>query len=227
MIIHRFEYTPLERTSCLQGPPRAMNRTDLELESLSLLPVGHYAPRVATIPLPPDRPTTTNSFANDLYPLQISADATFPRQLRLSTIRLKTPVHIHTPFAHIGILDLSHASGGDITALDTYLYLHTMIKKPIDYDATFAPLPQELQTLVKNAFFRRNASVPPRDSVTSWQRFLLRNTSYSGVGGPAGYDLLLGNDQVWGFEGCSQSGISIMHVCSPVDICTSNAPMFA
>ncbi|KAF5363978.1 hypothetical protein D9756_000023 [Leucocoprinus leucothites] len=167
------------------------------------------APRLNTIPLS-DWPTplaqANNINATDFYPVRLET-LTVAQEIELSTITLVSPVHVHTPFEHIGIIRGNH-DGEKITADDLVLFLHWFSQQPINR-AVYAQLSTEMQVQVENAFMQRNGYT--RAAVLGWIDFLQGRSAERG--GLIGSDLLLGCTEVWGLEDTSlQSGVSVIHV---------------
>ncbi|KAF9449789.1 hypothetical protein P691DRAFT_532767 [Macrolepiota fuliginosa MF-IS2] len=130
--------------------------------------------------------------------------------MALQSIQLISPVHVHTPTAHIGALYGSFA-GQHVTALDASLFLQSIAVGPLDLHTVFSGLPLDTKARVRAAFYQRSA-VSPSICDVAWERFI--SGKYA-VGGPLGIDLLFGSSKVWGFEYFSLGGYSVVHLAEP------------
>lgn len=146
----------------------------------------------------------------DRYPLDISSDLTLDLRLYLQTVKLPTPVHVHVVDTHVGAIITDSAGQIIITALDVVMLLQSVAVVPLDHHSMFLHLPQEMKERVKNAFYRRNALAQQHDrSNSAWLRFIAGQTDPDG---PLGVDVFFGNGELWGFECCSLSRCSVVHL---------------
>ncbi|KAF9449796.1 hypothetical protein P691DRAFT_851158 [Macrolepiota fuliginosa MF-IS2] len=131
------------------------------------------------------------------FPLKICSDPTSYTQIKLRAIVLTSPVHIHAPEMHIGAF-YGGLTGQSIGALDIFFWLQSVAKKPVDFYASFSQSPPELKAGIKTAFMLRCGHTS--HTAETWETFI---SGKCPDGGPLGYDLLLGNNEIWGFEGVS------------------------
>ncbi|KXN90566.1 hypothetical protein AN958_04079, partial [Leucoagaricus sp. SymC.cos] len=157
-----------------------------------------------------DQPLSTDSTDSPIYPLNLLAVLPLPHQMELWNIELASPIHIHTPFAHIATLSKG-SPGSHIPFLEIFLFLQDLVTKPIDFRSTFNLLSPEMQTKVSQAYRHRCTIALKQCTKSSWERFTEGRPVREG-GEPLGIDLLLGNSQVWGFELCSYGGLSVVHL---------------
>ncbi|KAJ3571102.1 hypothetical protein NP233_g3971 [Leucocoprinus birnbaumii] len=64
-------------------------------------------PGLCLIPLPQEFASSFSYPQNDaeaIYPINVTEPLSLPRQMQLSDILLRLPIHIHTPEAHIGTM---------------------------------------------------------------------------------------------------------------------------
>lgn len=142
------------------------------------------------------------------YPLNILSDLTFAQQLELRKRELISPIHIHTPAAHIGVLT-TVPPGQTVTALDVVLFLQSFATKPLDINHTFVSA--DSKERIRRSFQLRSGLA--QDSITdvSWGQFISGQVDAEG---PLGVDLLLGNGECWGFEASSLRGYSVVHLAN-------------
>ncbi|KAF9443733.1 hypothetical protein P691DRAFT_678920, partial [Macrolepiota fuliginosa MF-IS2] len=174
-----------------------------------------HSPHIDSIPLP--SPITvinmsTYQPATDFYPFSIFTSLTSMQQTVLQSIQLRSPVHVHTPMAHIGTLHGSFTStstpGRYITALNAFLFLQSLAASPLDSPTVFSRLSSDMKVRVRAAFYRRN-TISPSFCTLAWERFI---SGQHVAGGPLGIDVLLGSSKVWGFESFSLTGYSVIHL---------------
>ncbi|KAF9440038.1 hypothetical protein P691DRAFT_783661 [Macrolepiota fuliginosa MF-IS2] len=146
---------------CVPGPGTGTGSgTGNTLIDMSLL----HAPQMYLVPLPLPNAATTSTCGQpveSIYPLNIS---------------LVSPIHLHTPMAHIGELHrdtITPIPGQHTTALDIFLSIQSILRH------------------VKATFYQCAAVSLSTHNVT-WERF---TTGQFFDGGPLGIDLLLGNTQ--------------------------------
>jgi hypothetical protein len=72
--------------------------------------------------------------------------------MELWDVDLKSPVHIHTPCTHIGVM-YGPSLRQIIPALDVFLFLQDLAKGPIDFWWTYALLSSRMQTNVREAYY--------------------------------------------------------------------------
>lgn len=68
-------------------------------------------------------------------------------------------------------------------------------------------LPQTMKAKVRRSFLLRMES--SSNAMTYWNEFIAGGQADCR---PIGLDLLLGNEEVWGFEGASFEGYSVIHI---------------
>ncbi|KXN89790.1 hypothetical protein AN958_05202 [Leucoagaricus sp. SymC.cos] len=168
-----------------------------------------YAPRVHTVPLPvEDSVTMTQSHSpssTGMYPIELES-VTIGQQIELEEVSLITPIHVHTPTVHGGLIYGSF-TGQTMTALDAVMFLQQLSRVTIDRNA-YAQLSPEVKAQVKAAFIQRCGAAVSNTTVI-WGDFMAgRNVS----NGPIGRDLLLGGMEVWGVESVSFGGFSVIHL---------------
>lgn len=162
-----------------------------------------------TLPFPsstsiPIQPTPCD--LDDLYPINILSSPPRSKEIELETMVLTYPIHIHTPQSHIGTIH-SSSSSQKIDAVDLFRFLQTFARGPLDAHANYSELPQQMKAEVEVAFMRRNGQ--SSSTVSIWETFALGQPTHNG---PTGEDLLLGNADIWGMEGRSIFGYSIIHL---------------
>lgn len=168
------------------------------------------APGIRTQPLPLATPAGTTSPAHlegGLFPLNILDGIPTAQTTALRSITLTTPVHLHAPDAHIAVVH-SNSPGQRTSGLEMVYFLQSLVWQPVNLQTTFDRLSRAMRAQVEMAFMRRvghslNAGVEYWDQSTPGQR------AYSSV---VGYDVLLGNDEIWGFERVSLEGCSVIHL---------------
>lgn len=129
-----------------------------------------------------------------MFPLNIRQDLPIAQQATLSSIALTTPIHVHTPVAHIGMVH-SDSPGERVKAIETIHCLRVAYNQMnrrmiVQAEISFA------QTL-------SSSDTRYQSQLTSVQRL---------GGGPVGYDLLLEHDDVWGLEPISFEGYCVVHL---------------
>lgn len=146
-------------------------------------------------------------FEDYLFPINILSHLTPEQQEKLRAITLTSPIHIHTPVAHIGVF-YGNFAGQRLNALDLLVHLQSIAEKPVSFLSTYSRLSQAMKTEVEMAFARRNGESP--NTFISWERFVTGQDSNCG---PVGYDLLLGNGVIWGVDVCPHGeSYSVVHV---------------
>jgi hypothetical protein len=140
----------------------------------------------------------------DLYPIQL-ANIVKSQEIELEHIILRTPIHIHTPTAHLGLI---HRGVNDqsVRSKDIVFDIKALIGQLLDYNI-YGQLSGEMKVRVETAFMQRcgNNSV----AAASWDVF---STGEYTAAGPIGTDLLLGCTGVWGLECISLGGYSVVHL---------------
>lgn len=120
-------------------------------------------------------------------------------------------VHIHTPSAHIGTVHGSFP-GQIIPALDLFLFLQELAGRSLEFKPTYTSLSRAMQTKVNRAYRHRSTALDlNHDAGEIWDHFS-KGVHIQHGRGPLGIDLLLGNNEVWGFEPCSYKGYSVIHL---------------
>lgn len=90
------------------------------------------APRMQIVPLPSPLTTTTSPALEDkLFPLDILLDIAHTQQVTiLRSIILTTPVHVHGPITHLGMVH-SDEPGQTVNALDVIGCLRAAFSQPV------------------------------------------------------------------------------------------------
>ncbi|KAF9449415.1 hypothetical protein P691DRAFT_791139 [Macrolepiota fuliginosa MF-IS2] len=163
------------------------------------------APRLLTLSLSP--PPNFSVPLEETYPLRLLSDLTTTQRDRLETIELTSPIHVHTSVCHIGTIMSSEA----VNALGVFEYLQEEVIQPLDFDPTYSQLSQGMKGKVGAAFIDRCRGSSNVAVTTIWKCFASGQPVHSHCV-PSGYDLLLGNGKVWGFESRSLGGYSVVHL---------------
>lgn len=150
------------------------------------------------------QPTTYD--ADTFYPIGILSNLPPAKKIKLGALILTSPIHIHTPQAHIGTIH-SLDPGENINALDLFHSLQVLMRSPLDVHVTYSQLPEQMKAEVKAAFMRRNGQ--SLSSAMVWEAFILGQPTR---GGPTWQELLLGNNNIWGVEEQSVLGYSVLHL---------------
>lgn len=163
-----------------------------------------------TLPLPSlaSIPTQLTGHNGDtFYPINILTNPPPTKKIKLETMVLTCPIHVHTPQAHIGTIHGPTSSQGK-SALDLFYFLQNLAGEPLDCYTTNHQLTQQMRAEIGKAFMRRNER--SSSSVMAWEAFTSGQSTP--VGGPIGEDLLLGNVNLWGVEERSVGGYSVLHL---------------
>ncbi len=142
-----------------------------------------------------------------IFPLNILQKPSTSHCAALRSVALTTPIHIHTPGAHMGEI-CGEVIGQCTNALELVQFLHSLVSQPADLPTTYDLLPHHMKAQVDITFAQRvgcsstssdrpdqrpMSALQPRDNIV-------------------GLDLLLGNNEVWGFEHVSFEGYSVIHL---------------
>ncbi|KAF9443728.1 hypothetical protein P691DRAFT_808438 [Macrolepiota fuliginosa MF-IS2] len=165
------------------------------------------APRFLTVPLSPSPNPNVSVPLGETYPLLLFSDLTTAQRNMLETIELTPPIHVHTPASHIGTI----MSSETVNALGAFEHLQEEAIRPLDYYPTYSWLSQDMKGRVGTAFIDRCGGSSNVVVTAAWRRFASGKPVHS-LYFPNGHDLLLGNGEVWGFEGCSLGGYSVVHL---------------
>ncbi len=141
---------------------------------------------------------------NELFPLNLLQEPPATRHATLQSVTLSTPIHVHTPAAHIGVVH-GDVAGERTSALELIQFLHSLVLQPVNLQTTYDLLPHDTRMQVAMAFVQR-VGYPPN---TPGQHIILAPQPHGSI---IGYDLLLGNNEVWGFEHVSFEGYSVIHL---------------
>lgn len=165
-----------------------------------------HAPKIQTVPLPlVTTPTATSPPSvevDGVFPLNILEGHPTSQSTALHSIVLTTPVHVHTPVAHIGtVVHDGHVLGQRISALELTEFLQAFVWQPID-------LPMNSSATTSERSNRLVELAPSRP----FEKQDLHSLASHLRGGVVGYDLLLGNFEIWGFESLSVEGNSVIHL---------------
>ncbi|KAF5363972.1 hypothetical protein D9756_000029 [Leucocoprinus leucothites] len=192
-------------TRCSAIAPNATTNVPTHAQSFPTPCPG--APVAGTVPLNDtenaQNPCTART--DDFYPIGLST-ISVARQLELDTIVLTTPVHVHTPTAHIGLIHGVFV-GQPMSALDTALTLQAIWRQPISI-VVYVQLSPHVRDLVRRAFLDRNRDAN-FGAGTAWENYV---SGQSLSNGPIGRDLLLGCTEIWGIEHVSLGGYSVVHL---------------
>ncbi|KXN84938.1 hypothetical protein AN958_11880 [Leucoagaricus sp. SymC.cos] len=162
------------------------------------------APSTYTIPLPGALDTAGSQISSGMFPVKLN-NVMIGQQIELDNIILTTPIHVHTPAAHVGqIYDIF--PGQTVTALEAAMLLQQLSQTAIDRNG-YAQLLPEMKARVKAAFIQRNGA--SLNAAVVWDDFVAGKNN---VTGPVGRDLLLGVTEVWGIESASLGGFSVLHL---------------
>ncbi|KXN89797.1 hypothetical protein AN958_05209 [Leucoagaricus sp. SymC.cos] len=139
-----------------------------------------------------------------MFPISLDS-ITIGQWIELENIVLTTPIHIHTPIAHVGLM-YGTFPGQTLTALNAVAFLRQFWCASVDRNM-YAQLSPEIKARAKAAFMQRHRAA--LDVVVAWEIFMAgRNVG----NGPVGRDLLLGATEVWGVESASLGGFSVIHL---------------
>lgn len=126
-----------------------------------------------------------------LFPLNFLQDLSLTQQRTLRAIVVTTPVHVHVPSTHIGMV-YGDTPGQRVNALELILCLRATYGRLVNTQTGLTP--------------RRHTVHSPR--VPSYQsQFVPRLGDY-----PDGYGSLLTNNEIWGLEPISFEGYSVIHL---------------
>ncbi|KAJ3575706.1 hypothetical protein NP233_g911 [Leucocoprinus birnbaumii] len=167
------------------------------------------APRITTVPLPASPGNTSSSPEPELFPLSLLAPLTQVTMDQLRAIFLITPIHLHVlidQVIHLGTFNGEYP-GETYSALDLFTALHSLTTQSMDLHLTFTCLPQDIRDKVRTAFLSRNHR--HAGAVNIWEQFAFGQRL---LGGPTGHDLLMGKNDIWGFEDSAFDGHSIVHL---------------
>ncbi|KXN81374.1 hypothetical protein AN958_05127 [Leucoagaricus sp. SymC.cos] len=177
------------------------------LNFFQTLPAHPDTTRIYTVPLPSSSVTMSQVDAHMLtgmFPVNLG-NVTIGQQIDLEEITLATPIHVHTPTTHIGLI-YSTSPGQTMTSLDSVIFLQQLWRASITRNV-YAQLSPQVKARVKAAFTQRIEATS--SATVGWNDFIAgRNLDK----GPIGCDLLLGATEVWGVESVSFSGFSVIHV---------------
>ncbi|KAF5363811.1 hypothetical protein D9756_000040 [Leucocoprinus leucothites] len=192
-------------TRCSATTPNVTVNTPTHVQSFPTPCPG--APTHGTVPLndTENAHILYNALTDDLYPIGLST-ISVARQLELDTIVLATPVHVHTPTTHIGLIH-GVVVGQPMSALDTVLTLQALLHQPI-HTAVYGQLTPRLRELVRRAFLERNLDARSSAAIT-WDSYVSGRSPSNGL---TGCDLLLGCTEIWGIERVSLGGYSVVHL---------------
>jgi len=165
------------------------------------------APRILTLSLSSLPNLNISVPLEDTYPFHLLSDLTTTQRGRLGTIELMSPIHVHTPASHIGTI----MSTETVNALDAFEHLQEEAIRPLDFHTTYSGLSRDMKEKVGTAFMGRYEGSSNVAVAAVWKRFASGRPTHS-LRTPNGYDLLLGNGEVWGFEGRSLGGYSVVHL---------------
>ncbi|KXN88015.1 hypothetical protein AN958_07398 [Leucoagaricus sp. SymC.cos] len=165
------------------------------------------APRSYAVPLPGTpvgTAPTSHQGLHGMFPISLDSIA-IGQQIELENIILTTPVHVHTPIAHVGLINGTFP-GQTLTALNAVMFLKQFSGASIDRNM-YAQLSPEVKARAKATFMQRNSAA--LDVAVAWSDFMAgRNVG----NGPVGRDLLLGAPEVWGVESVSLGRFSAIHL---------------
>ncbi|KXN89792.1 hypothetical protein AN958_05205, partial [Leucoagaricus sp. SymC.cos] len=164
------------------------------------------APRMYTVPLDTESTSTEHFFSQmswtGIYPLKLD-NLIASQRIELREMILTTPIHVHTPTAHVGMV-YGTFPGEAVTALDAVMVLQQLSQRALSRNV-FVPLPASVVINVKAAFVHRVGL----NAAAIWDDFMA-GRSFSN--GPVGRDLLLGATEVWGAENVSFGEYSVIHL---------------
>ncbi len=150
---------------------------------------------------------TRSPLEDGLFPISIYQEPPTTLHATLRSIILTTPIHVHTPVAHIGVVH-GGATGECTNALELMQFVQSLVSQPVNLPINYDILPQDMRVQVDVAFAQRiGCSQCSSDS----QNQHLSSALWPGDN-IIGSDLLLGNDEVWGFERVSFEGYSVLHL---------------
>ncbi|KAF9449633.1 hypothetical protein P691DRAFT_758919 [Macrolepiota fuliginosa MF-IS2] len=167
-----------------------------------------FAPSKHPVPLPPQTEGREKDLCRqneeNLYPLNLRTIVPLSRQLELWSISIVFPVHIHTPFSHIGIIR-SSIPITEISAFELFVYLRSLVAEhPPAPDAGVVE-----STATQNDIVCAQILLEPAGTTSSVQQSLPRDATEC--------HLTFDSDDVWGFEVRRESGYSVIHVASAGD----------
>ncbi len=157
---------------------------------------------------------TRSHLEDGLFPLSIHQEPPTTLRATLRSIIFTTPIHVHTPLAHIGVVH-GCVTGECVNALELMHFLHCLVLQPVNLPKTCDLLPQRMGMQVDMAFtqhfgYSSNYSDPRNQHLRSARR--PRDNII-------GSDFLLGNNEIWGFENGSFKGYSILHLARSSSQC--------
>jgi hypothetical protein len=175
----------------------------------------HSIPAVPTMVWESSPPSSSQSTDIDFYPIDVLSPLPLIKETRLRETILLTPIHIHTPYAHIGMIHKS-SLGLEVNCWDLILYLKDLAQIPLGSHETNVYLTQQMAAKVRGAFnHRRGQSSSIQASTLNWDGEELASDGAT-PHEPMGADLFLGHTQIWGLEQRSIQGYSIIHLTKPL-----------
>jgi len=178
-------------------------------------PVTHTIP-LPTSPLSTTLPlhsTNQPGHTDALYPINVLVDIPTEQELELRNILLTYPIHVHAPQAHIGTI-YAASTNHYINSFDLLLFLRIFAgAQPNFVHTPTYPCQLTPQTEVEPASTTFRHSMHQLPLYSSAMRLTEGHLSMGyRYGDLMDMGLLLGNVNVWGLEGKSVYGYSVVHI---------------